>query len=70
MKFVFGLLVLLLCPAFVDSQGVVAVRCGQLLNPVDGILTANVAVLVQGEKISGIGSPVPKDAAIIDLSKY
>lgn len=67
------LVLLFLLPAqhaFVEDQKVVAIQCGQLLNPVDGKLRPNAVVLVQGERIKEITGAVPPGVPVIDLSKY
>lgn len=48
-----------------------AIRCGRLLNPMDGSLTSNAIVLVRGERIESVGTgiPIPPGAKIVDLSK-
>lgn len=65
------MILLLVYPfGFVESEPLTTVRCGRLLNPVDGTLKENVTVLVEGDRITAVGSTAPKDARIIDLSAY
>jgi imidazolonepropionase-like amidohydrolase len=65
-----GLLALPFAPAQADS--VTAIRCGQLLNPVDGSITRNAVIVVSGERIEQVGAnaKVPDGARVIDLSAY
>ncbi len=51
---------------------VTAIRCGTLLNPVDGSLTRNAVIVVNGDRIEqvGTGVHVPDGARVIDLSAY
>jgi imidazolonepropionase-like amidohydrolase len=65
-----GLLVLSGPPAL--AEAVTAIRCGQLLNPVDGSMTRNALIVVSGERIEQVGSnaKVPEGARLIDLSTY
>jgi imidazolonepropionase-like amidohydrolase len=71
------LLALLLCsgPALqvgAQSSQITAVRCGRLLNPVDGSVTENAVIIVRGDRIekAGAGLGVPAGARVIDLSAY
>jgi imidazolonepropionase-like amidohydrolase len=65
-----GLLALPFAPAQADS--VTAIRCGQLLNPVDGSITRNAVIVVSGGRIEQVGAnaKVPDGARVIDLSAY
>ena len=65
-----GLLVL--SYAAVRADGVTAIRCGRLLNPVDGFITRNAVIVVNGEHIEGVGAnaKIPDGARVIDLSAY
>jgi imidazolonepropionase-like amidohydrolase len=49
-----------------------AIRCGRLINPVDGSVTQNAIILVRGERIEqvGAGLRIPTAARVIDLSAY
>jgi len=51
---------------------VTAIRCGLLLNPVDGSITRNAIIVVSGERIAqvGAGAKTPDGARVIDLSAY
>jgi imidazolonepropionase-like amidohydrolase len=64
------LLVLSHVPARAD--GVTAIRCGKLLNPVDGSVTPDAIIVVSGEHIERAGANVkiPEGARVIDLSAY
>jgi imidazolonepropionase-like amidohydrolase len=55
-----------------QSDGVTAIRCGRLLNPVDGSITRNAVIITRGERIEQVGPnlPIPKGARVIDLSAY
>jgi imidazolonepropionase-like amidohydrolase len=59
-------------PASAQSSQVTAIRCGRLINPVDGSLTQNAVIVVRGERIEAVGAnlKVPDGARVIDLSKY
>jgi imidazolonepropionase-like amidohydrolase len=58
--------------ATAQSSQATVIRCGRLLNPVDGSITANAMVIVRGERIEqvGTGLRVPDGAKVIDLSAY
>jgi imidazolonepropionase-like amidohydrolase len=58
--------------ATAQSNQATAIRCGRLLNPVDGSITANAVIIVRGERIEqvGAGLSVPEGAKVIDLSTY
>ena len=45
-----------------------AVRCGKLLDVKSGKMEPNQVVVVRGGRIAGIGTQVPNDATVIDLS--
>lgn len=64
------LLVLSYAPTRAD--GATAIRCGRLLNPVDGSITRNAIIVVNGERIERVGTNVnvPEGARVIDLSAY
>jgi imidazolonepropionase-like amidohydrolase len=49
-----------------------AIRCGRLLNPVDGSLTSGAIVIVRDQVIEqvGLGVSIPIGARVIDLSNY
>ena len=68
-----GLACLLLLPSPpVQAEDVTAIRCGQLLNPVDGSLTRNAVIVVRGDRIEQVGADVtiPDGARVIDLSGH
>ena len=55
---------------FTEQQPMIAVRCGQLLDPVKGTFTRNVVVWVQGDKITKVSQELPEGARVIDLASY
>ena len=63
-------LVLCAASAAVRAQ-VTAIRAGQLVDPAAGTTSRDQIILVEGGKITAVGSTVaiPKDATIVDLSK-
>jgi imidazolonepropionase-like amidohydrolase len=56
--------------AFVETEPVIAIRCGQLLDPASGALTSGAVIVIQGERITKIDSTIPAGAREIDLSAY
>ncbi len=65
------LLVLVLFPLTgLCDDPVIAIRCGRLLDPSTGALSAGVIIVVQGERIVSTGKDVPPGAKVIDLSQY
>jgi imidazolonepropionase-like amidohydrolase len=64
------LLVISSAPAQLNT--VTAIRCGRLLNPVDGSVTQNALIIVRGERIEQVGAnlKIPNGARVIDLSGY
>jgi imidazolonepropionase-like amidohydrolase len=58
--------------AFAQSNSVTALKCGRLINPVDGSVTRNAIIIVRGERIeqAGAGLKIPDGAKVIDLSAY
>jgi imidazolonepropionase-like amidohydrolase len=58
-----------LLPAGLSAE-VTALRAGRLIDPATGRATANVVILVEGEKITAAGASVaiPQGATVIDLS--
>ncbi len=72
-----SILLLIVCiphPFFAQTQSeiVTAIRCGRLLNPVDGSITSDAVIITRGERIEQVGTklPIPKGARVIDLSAY
>ncbi|HJQ71338.1 MAG TPA: amidohydrolase family protein [Blastocatellia bacterium] len=55
-----------------QSAEVTAIRCGRLINPVDGSVTQNAVIIARGERIErvGAGLAIPAGARVIDLSGY
>src|SRR5688500_1547628 len=55
-----------------QSAEVAAIRCGRLINPVDGSVTQNAVIIARGPAIEQVGAniPVPAGARVIDLSAY
>ena len=73
-----GLFLLLIAAAAVipvsgQSQParITAIRAGRLIDPETGTAAANQIILVEGEKITGVGSnlAIPAGASVIDLSR-
>jgi imidazolonepropionase-like amidohydrolase len=71
------LLALLLCSGLwpsteAQSDQVTAIRCGRLINPVDGSVTQNAVIIVRGDRIqqSGAALAAPAGARVVDLSAY
>jgi imidazolonepropionase-like amidohydrolase len=62
--------VLVLAAVALSAQ-VTAIRAGQLVDPATGTTARDQIILVEGGRITAVGSavPVPKDAVVIDLSK-
>ncbi len=64
----------LLCaaPLFAAPDPVTVLRCGRLLNPVDGSMAGNTMVLMRGDRVErvGPGASVPAGAQVVDLSAY
>jgi imidazolonepropionase-like amidohydrolase len=69
---VFALILLLSSLAFAQSNLVTAIKCGRLINPVDGSVTQNAVIIVRGERIeqAGAGLKIPDGAKVIDLSNF
>ncbi len=55
-----------------QTNALTAIRCGKLINPVDGSVTQNAVIIVRGERIDqvGPGLKIPDGAKLIDLSAY
>jgi len=68
----FSVAVVLLCSqlTFAETEPAVAIRCGQLLDPVSGNLTPHAVIVIQGERITKSDSSVPEGVREIDLSAY
>ena len=58
--------------AFAQPHAVTAIKCGRLINPVDGSVTQNAVIIVRGERIeqAAAGLQIPDGASVIDLSAY
>ncbi len=78
-KFASGLVALFLlagvadlAPTEAQTGAVTAIRCGRLINPVDGSVTENAVILVRQDRIErvGAGLQIPAGAQVIDLSRY
>lgn len=67
-----ALILLLSSIAFAQSNAVTAIKCGRLVNPVDGSVTQNAVIIVRGDRIEqvGAGLSIPSGAKVIDLSAY
>ena len=57
-----------LLPCLVQSQPRLALKCGRLIDGRSDRVQENVVVLVEGKTITAIGSTVPGDAQVIDLT--
>src|SRR5215510_4500448 len=67
-----GLLVSVTRSASAQTSALTAIRCGKLINPVDGSVTQNAVIIVRGDRIDqvGAGLKIPDGAKVIDLSAY
>lgn len=65
-------LILIACSSALAQSSTVAIKCGRLINPVDGSVTQNAVIIVRGDRIEQVGSGlrVPDGARVIDLSAY
>ncbi len=54
--------------ALARAEGVTAIRCGRLLNPVDGSITRKAIIVVSGEHIeqAGANAKIPDGSRVID----
>jgi imidazolonepropionase-like amidohydrolase len=68
----FALILLVSSPAFGQSNAVTAIKCGRLVNPVDGSVTQAAVIIVRGDRIEQAGASlsIPSGAKVIDLSAY
>jgi imidazolonepropionase-like amidohydrolase len=55
---------------FAETQPVIAIRCGQLLDPVKGTFTRDAVVWIQGDKIAKVSQDLPEGSRVIDLTSY
>jgi imidazolonepropionase-like amidohydrolase len=55
-----------------QSGQLTAIKCGRLINVVDGSVTQNAVIITRGDKIDqvGAGLKIPDGARVIDLSGY
>ena len=55
-----------------QNASLTAIRCGRLINPMDGSVIQNAVIIVNGERIEqvGAGLAIPAGARVIDLSGY
>src|SRR5438128_645558 len=58
--------------AAAQTNALTAIRCGKLINPVDGSVMQNAVIIVLGDRIDqlGAGLKIPDGAKLIDLSAY
>ncbi len=67
-------LIILMCSslAFAQSNAIIAIKCGRLINSVDGSVTPNAVIILRGERIEQVGGglSIPSGAKVIDLSAY
>lgn len=56
----------------IHAEDVTAIRCGRLLNPVDGSITRNAVIVIRADRIeqAGANTAIPAGARVIDLSAY
>ncbi len=61
-----------LAPTEAQAGAISAIRCGRLINPIDGSVMENAVILVRGDRIESVGAglQVPAGARLIDLSRY
>jgi len=59
-------------PIAAQSNSVTAIRCGRLINPVDGSVTQNAVIIVRGDRIEQVGANlrIPAGSRVIDLTRY
>jgi imidazolonepropionase-like amidohydrolase len=59
-------------PTTAQGTQTTVVKCGRLINPVDGAVTQNAIIIVRGDRIEqvGAGLAIPTGAKLIDLSAY
>ena len=57
---------------FAQPTSTTAIKCGRLINPVDGSVTSNAVIIVRGDLVVQVGAnlAIPPGAKIIDLSGY
>src|SRR5215510_11247119 len=57
---------------FAQTTNTTAIKCGRLINPVDGLVTTNAVIIVTGDHIVQVGRnlPIPAGAKLIDLTAY
>ena len=65
----------LVAPLSLASQqppSITAIRAGTLLDGTGAAPVKNAVILIQGERITAVGSnvPIPRGAAVVDLSGY
>src|SRR6185295_10077821 len=69
-----AILLLASTTSLAQSNNLTAIRCGRLINPVDGSVTQNVVILVRGERVetvaAGVAFKLPDGTKVIDLSNY
>ena len=70
MKNLIRILCLLLVTTIAEAQ-ITAIKAGRLIDPETGTASTNQVILIEGEKITAIGSnlAIPAGATVIDLSK-
>jgi len=71
-SFLLALILVLPSFALAQSNAVTAIKCGRLINPVDGSVTPNAVIIVRGDRVDrvGAGITIPSGAKVIDLSAY
>ena len=66
------ILILSSVSVFAQTTNTTAIKCGRLINPVDGLVTTNAVIIVTGDRIAqvGVNLPIPAGAKLIDLTAY
>ena len=57
--------------SFAQTSSLTAIKCGRLINPVDGSITQNAIIIVRGDRVEQAGPSlkIPDGANVIDLSR-
>ncbi len=72
MKKIFPLMFFVVVSSSIALAQVTAIKAGKLVDPKSGTVVSNQVILIEGGRIKSVGSNVsiPRDATVIDLSKY
>jgi imidazolonepropionase-like amidohydrolase len=70
--FCFSVIAALSFSTFAQTQKIVAIKAGRLLDPRTGAVTNNAVIVVQGETITAVGAnaAIPANAEVVDLSRF